>query len=68
MKRKYRCMKCFFAWEGCRVLRDEHGRIHRFSDPPLRGGMTECPKCPSIYVEWLNWLEILNALGRYWER
>mgnify|MGYP001606453591 FL=1 len=64
-------MRCGFEWEGKRLLLDDGGNPHRFKDEPLRGGMTECwawPKCKSIYVEWVNWVEILGALGRYWER
>ena len=61
-------MKCNFKWEGYRVLKDEEtGEVQKYVDAPLRGGMTECPKCLHIYVEWVNAREVLKALGRYWE-
>ena len=65
-------MTCGYAWEGKRALRveDRHGRvrIYRFQDEPLRGGMTDCWLNPEhMYVEWVNAVEILAALGRYWE-
>jgi hypothetical protein len=69
MNRKYRCVSCSFEWEGYRVLKDlDTGKVRRFQDPPMRGGMTECPKCLNLYVEWMNALEILGKLGKYWER
>jgi len=64
-------MACGFEWAGKRLLLDQGGNPHRFTDPPLRGGMTDCwnfPKCRSIYVEWVNANEVLAALGNYWER
>ena len=29
-----------------------------------RPGPTQCPKCNNLYVEWLNWKEVLRELGR----
>ena len=81
MNRKYRCMKCRFQWEGWRVLWHECltigpwkcptpcpkvGTGKRYRDAPLRGGMTECPKCKSLYVDWVNARQGLKALGSYW--
>lgn len=71
MNRKYKCMTCGHSWEGRRLMTGEDGKAYRYTDPPLRGGMTECvlhPKCKSLYVEWVNADEVLAALGRYWER
>lgn len=75
MKRKYRCMSCGFEWEGWRRLWHRctmqcdpdcpmEDKPITYQDPPLRGGMTECPKCEGLYVEWVNYKEILGKLGR----
>lgn len=63
-------MRCGHAWEGYRVIHfDRHGNSdhvngspNRYDDAPLRGGMTECEKCRSIYVEWVNHVEVLKIL------
>lgn len=69
MHRKYRCLKCGHEWAGHRLEIDERtGRRFFYRDEPLRGGMTWCVKCQHGYVEWLNWREILDALGPYWKR
>jgi len=31
-----------------------------------RSGPTLCPRCGYIYVDWINHIEVLKALGR-WE-
>lgn len=64
---QYRCMRCGFKWEGYRVLWDDKGNGHRYNQNGGRG-MTECPSCKNIYVEWVNWEQVRVALGRYWER
>lgn len=75
MDSKFRCMKCGFQWAGytlmwhwcsmyCPLWCPRNGK--RGPQRP-GGGMTECPKCANIYVEWVNWKEKLESLGRYWE-
>ena len=29
-----------------------------------RPGQTQCPMCGYLYVDWLNYKEVLRALGR----
>ena len=28
----------------------------------VKAGPTQCPNCGSLYVEWLNWKEVLTEL------
>lgn len=75
---KFRCTKCSFTWQGYRVLWHECRSTGPSPCPPRcpyegKGfrqdglGMTECPKCKSIYVEFVNWEEVRKGLGKYWE-
>ncbi len=80
----YRCMNetCAFEWSGYRVLFHQCITVgppymvcptpcprKGKPSPKLKNyGMTECPECANIYVEWVNWEQCRIALGRYWER
>lgn len=71
-------MKCGYKWAGWRVLWHRchfypmpcpepcplEDKPVRFMDKPWAGGMTECPQCESLYVEWLNFREILAVVAR----
>ena len=63
---KYRCMRCRFEWVGYRVLPDKDRVYWRYDDHQGRG-MTDCPKCHNMYVEWLNWEEIRRTMGKEWD-
>ena len=63
---EYRCMRCGFRWSGYRFYQDEDGVYHRYHEHQGRG-MTDCPKCKNMYVEWLNWQKIRRAMGKDWD-
>lgn len=75
MDSEFKCLKCNFYWRGYTVLWHWCGMgcppgCPRNGKPgPKRpgGGMTDCPRCAHIYVEWINWKEKLESLGKYWE-
>lgn len=41
----------------------KEGQIEKFRGP----GMTECPRCGNIHVEWVNAKAFLESLGEYWK-
>ena len=73
---EYKCQKCNFYWFGYRIIWHRCGmscpsdcKMDGKKYPKMTGpGMTECPKCGHIYVDWINWTEVLKSLGNYWER
>ena len=46
-------MNCKFKCRKCQ---------HEFENE--KPGPTQCPKCSHLYVDWLNWKEVLRKLGR----
>lgn len=49
-KAKYRCMECKHDWTG---------------NPGWQGDKDKaCPKCPSQFCEWLNYLELFSLAPR----
>ena len=81
MECEFRCQGCNFYWRGYRVMyhRCVEVGLGRCTPYPCRWnmrktekmpgpGMTECPRCAHIYVDWINAREFLESLGDYWNR
>lgn len=72
MECEYKCQKCRFYWVGYRVMyhrcvdvglaRCEPGcKFNMRRSAKMPGpGMTECPRCAHIYVDWINAAEVLD--------
>ena len=66
---RYKCLRCGLEWSGYRILYHECVTVNIFGKVcpmpcPLEGkpsgplpgyGMTACPRCAHLYVDWINY-------------